>query len=46
MRFKFCGDMEPPEWVLGEIATLSKIVRFIQTAVRMKLAGASIAKQI
>ncbi|XP_014676077.1 PREDICTED: COMM domain-containing protein 4-like [Priapulus caudatus] len=32
MRFKFCGDLDCPDWVLAEIATLSKI-----TSVKMKL---------
>ncbi|XP_076309325.1 COMM domain-containing protein 4 isoform X1 [Tachypleus tridentatus] len=32
MRFKFCGDLDCPDWVLAEINTLSKI-----TSVKMKL---------
>eukprot|EP00999_Lentomonas_sp_LEN2_P000786 NODE_1785_length_740_cov_66.298532_g1735_i0.p1 GENE.NODE_1785_length_740_cov_66.298532_g1735_i0~~NODE_1785_length_740_cov_66.298532_g1735_i0.p1 ORF type:complete len:199 (+),score=26.02 NODE_1785_length_740_cov_66.298532_g1735_i0:124-720(+) len=32
MRFKFCGDLDCPDWVLAEINLLSKI-----TSVRMKL---------
>mmetsp|Transcript_7933 Transcript_7933/g.9196 ORF Transcript_7933/g.9196 Transcript_7933/m.9196 type:complete len:205 (+) Transcript_7933:195-809(+) len=32
MKFKFCGDMDAPEWVLGEITTLSKI-----SSVRVKM---------
>jgi len=32
MRFRFCGDLDAPDWLLAEIATLSKV-----TAVRMKL---------
>lgn len=26
MRFKFCGDVDPPEWLLSEIGLLSRIV--------------------
>lgn len=29
MRFRFCGDLDCPDWVLAEINTLSKMVRFI-----------------
>lgn len=32
MRFRFCGDLDAPDWLLAEISTLSKV-----TAVRMKL---------
>lgn len=32
MKFRFCGDLDCPDWLLAEIATLSKV-----TAVRMKL---------
>ncbi|CAG9312902.1 COMMD4 [Blepharisma stoltei] len=41
MRFKFCGDIEPPEWLLAEVNQLSRI-----TAVRIKLISTIIAKQI
>lgn len=27
MRFKFCGDLDAPDWCLAEVATLSKMVR-------------------
>jgi hypothetical protein len=37
MRFKFCGDLDVPEWVLAEIATLSKL-----TPVRIKLLTAQV----
>jgi len=26
MRFRFCGDLDCPDWVLAEISTLAKIV--------------------
>ena len=32
MKFRFCGDLDCPDWVLAEIATLSKL-----TSVRMKI---------
>lgn len=32
MRFRFCGDLDCPDWVLAEIATLSKL-----TSVRIKI---------
>ncbi|GFW98929.1 COMM domain-containing protein 4 [Trichonephila clavipes] len=32
MKFRFCGDLDCPDWVLAEIATLSRI-----TSVKMKL---------
>mmetsp|Transcript_14407 Transcript_14407/g.21614 ORF Transcript_14407/g.21614 Transcript_14407/m.21614 type:complete len:211 (+) Transcript_14407:58-690(+) len=32
MRFRFCGDLDCPDWVLSEIATLSKL-----TSVRVKI---------
>lgn len=41
MRFHFCGDQDCPDWVLAEIATLSKI-----TSVKMKLLCAQVIKNI
>lgn len=32
MKFRFCGDLDCPDWVLAEIATLSKL-----TSIRMKI---------
>ena len=32
MRFRFCGDLDCPDWVLSEIATLSKL-----SSVRIKV---------
>ena len=32
MKFRFCGDLDCPDWVLAEITTLSKM-----TSVKMKL---------
>ena len=32
MKFRFCGDLDCPDWVLAEITTLSRI-----TSVKMKL---------
>lgn len=26
-RFRFCGDLDCPDWVLAEISTLAKIVK-------------------
>lgn len=32
MRFRFCGDLDCPDWVLAEVATLSKM-----TSVRIRI---------
>ncbi|XP_051918258.1 COMM domain-containing protein 4 [Hippocampus zosterae] len=39
MRFRFCGDLDCPDWVLAEISTLSKI-----SSVKMKLLCAQVLK--
>jgi hypothetical protein len=39
MRFKFCGDLDAPDFLLKEIDTLSKI-----SVVRIKLIVAAIVK--
>lgn len=41
MRFKFCGDLDCPDWVLAEIATLSRL-----TLVKMKLLCLQVLKHI
>lgn len=37
MRFKFCGDLDCPDWVLSEVSTLSKM-----SSIRIKLLVAQI----
>lgn len=29
MKFRFCGDLDAPDWLLKEITVLSKIVQFL-----------------
>ncbi|CAH1789982.1 unnamed protein product [Owenia fusiformis] len=41
MRFRFCGDLDCPDWVLAEISTLSKI-----TSVKIKLLCAQVIKDL
>uniref|UniRef100_A0A7S0QZ93 COMM domain-containing protein n=1 Tax=Pyramimonas obovata TaxID=1411642 RepID=A0A7S0QZ93_9CHLO len=41
MKFKFCGDQDAPDWVLAEMATISKI-----SSVRVKLLLGQILKGI
>lgn len=40
MRFRFCGDLDCPDWVLAEISTLAKI-----SSVKLKLIGAQVLKE-
>ncbi|KAM4746935.1 COMM domain-containing protein 4 [Rhinophrynus dorsalis] len=40
MRFRFCGDLDCPDWVLAEISTLSKI-----SSVKLKLICAQVLKE-
>jgi len=41
MRFRFCGDLDCPDWLLAEINILSKI-----TSVKMKLLAVQILKDM
>lgn len=41
MRFRFCGELDCPDWVLAEISTLSKI-----TSVKMRLLCAQVIKDL
>ncbi|XP_047676119.1 COMM domain-containing protein 4 isoform X2 [Tachysurus fulvidraco] len=41
MRFRFCGDLDCPDWVLAEISTLSRI-----SSVKMKLLCVQVIKDI
>ena len=41
MKFKFCGDLDAPDWLLAEITVLSRI-----TSVRFKLLSQQIIKHI
>ncbi|XP_017261054.1 COMM domain-containing protein 4 [Kryptolebias marmoratus] len=41
MRFRFCGDLDCPDWVLAEISTLAKI-----SSVKMKLLCAQVLKDL
>lgn len=41
MRFRFCGDLDCPDWVLAEISTLSKV-----TSIKMKLLCAQVLKDL
>jgi hypothetical protein len=27
MRFRFCGELDAPDWLLAEISTISKLAR-------------------
>ncbi|XP_008310290.1 COMM domain-containing protein 4 [Cynoglossus semilaevis] len=41
MRFRFCGDLDCPDWVLAEISTLARI-----SSVKMKLLCAQVLKDL
>ncbi|XP_018594754.1 COMM domain-containing protein 4 [Scleropages formosus] len=41
MRFRFCGDLDCPDWVLAEISTLAKI-----SSVKMKLLCVQVMKDL
>lgn len=41
MKFRFCGDLDCPDWVLAEISTLSKI-----TSVKMRLLCGQVIKDL
>ena len=41
MKFRFCGELDCPDWVLAEISTLSKI-----TSVKMRLLCTQIIKDL
>ena len=41
MKFKFCGDIEPPEWIFAAVSHLSRL-----SAVRIRLIAGQIAKLI
>lgn len=41
MKFRFCGELDCPDWILAEIATLSKI-----TSIKMKLLCTQVADGI
>lgn len=40
MKFRFCGDLDCPDWVLAEISTLSKL-----SSVKMRLLCAQVIKE-
>ncbi|XP_041877713.1 COMM domain-containing protein 4 isoform X1 [Corvus kubaryi] len=41
MRFRFCGDLDCPDWVLAEISTLAKI-----SSVKLKLICAQVLRDL
>ncbi|KAM3827975.1 COMM domain-containing protein 4 isoform 2-T2 [Vipera latastei] len=41
MRFRFCGDLDCPDWVLAEISTLAKI-----SSVKLKLICAQVLRDV
>lgn len=41
MRFRFCGDLDCPDWVLAEISTLSRL-----TSIKVKLLCSQVVKEV
>lgn len=41
MRFRFCGDLDCPDWILAEINTIARM-----TSVKMKLVCQQVAKSL
>nr|KAF6499561.1 COMM domain containing 4 [Molossus molossus] len=41
MRFRFCGDLDCPDWVLAEISTLAKI-----SSVKLRLLCSQVLKEL
>jgi hypothetical protein len=41
MKFRFCGDLDAPEWILSEVSVLSKM-----SSVRMMLVCRHIVEQL
>ena len=41
MKFRFCGDLDCPDWILAEISLLSKL-----TSIKMKLLCSQVVKDI
>jgi hypothetical protein len=49
MRYKFCGEMEPPDWLIAEITLLSRIsavrLRVISNTICGTLAGKTVDQE-
>ncbi|KAI2575262.1 COMMD4 isoform 5 [Pan troglodytes] len=41
MRFRFCGDLDCPDWVLAEISTLAKM-----SSVKLRLLCSQVLKEL
>lgn len=41
MRFRFCGDLDCPDWILAEINTLARL-----TSIKMKLLSQKVARSL
>ncbi|XP_047593188.1 COMM domain-containing protein 4 isoform X1 [Lutra lutra] len=49
MRFRFCGDLDCPDWVLAEISTLAKIVECTgssRSSVKLRLLCSQVLKEL